>query len=177
MVSPPKKRRNTRASVDPFSTSPGFSLSSATPTTPSNIAEPVVSYDFFDYPLLRCHIEDLIEIAPGTPVLLLIPEDDSSYTDFLDMSKEQRDRQKVNINGRLYLQLDGFVKSNPKRDLILRMMHDKTDASSFIEELYTKDEGINILISKNPRDLIQIRWNQFHANPRGVQIWAAMAHP
>jgi hypothetical protein len=30
------------------------------------------------------------------------------------MSKEQRDRQKVNINGRLYLQLDGFVKSNPK---------------------------------------------------------------
>jgi hypothetical protein len=93
------------------------------------------------------------------------------------MSKEQRDRQKVNINGRLYLQLDGFVKSNPKRDLILRMMHDKTDASSFIEELYTKDEGINILISKNPRDLIQIRWNQFHANPRGVQIWAAMAHP
>jgi hypothetical protein len=83
----------------------------------------------------------------------------------------------VNINGRLYLQLDGFIKSNPKWDLNLCMMHDKTNAFTFIEELYTKDKVINILISKNSKDLIQIRWNQYHVNPQRVQIWAAMAHP
>ena len=77
-------------SVGELSTLPGVPPSPATPTTPSNVTKPIVSYDFFDYPLLRCHIEDLIEIAPGTAVLLLIPEDDSSYIDFLKMSKEQR---------------------------------------------------------------------------------------
>eukprot|EP00978_Attheya_sp_CCMP212_P010713 scaffold26035_cov34-Attheya_sp.AAC.2 len=40
------------------------------------------SYEAGAVPLHHCHVEDFIELAPATPLLLLIPEDYSSYDDF-----------------------------------------------------------------------------------------------
>jgi hypothetical protein len=41
-----------------------------------------IQFDFYTVPLRCCHVEDLIELAPATPLLILIPEDYSSYDDF-----------------------------------------------------------------------------------------------
>ena len=130
-------------------------------TAIDTVLAPSVSYDFFDCALRRCHVEDLFEIAPHTPLLLLVPEDDQEYAYFEAMAKDQRVRDKVHINGRLFLQIDALVDSNPKRDIILPLMRPHY-SSVLIQDLYLQDEGITISPS---HDRSNIYGNDSMPNP------------
>ena len=110
----------------------------------------IISYDFFDLPLRRCHVEDLFELAPDTPLLLLVPEDVFEYDYFLNMANGQKVRDKVHINGRQFLQLDCVVLSNPKLHTILPLMQPNY-STSLIRDLYLQDEGLNFIYSRRMR--------------------------
>jgi hypothetical protein len=48
--------------------------------------------------------------------------DSLDYNYFKELAETQRDREKVNINGTQFIQLDAVVSSNTKRDIIMPMM-------------------------------------------------------
>eukprot|EP00978_Attheya_sp_CCMP212_P020845 scaffold60234_cov60-Attheya_sp.AAC.1 len=116
------------------------------------------------------------KIAPCTLLLLLVPDDDQEYEYFEAMAKDLPVRDKVHINGRLFLQIDAFVYSNPKRDTILPLMPPHY-SSSLIRDLYLQDKGITISPSNDCPNSFQIIWKQFHSQLGGIQIWASMKHP
>jgi hypothetical protein len=115
--SPSKRMRHPRT----CSNSPTLARSKTDFTSPQTEG-PAISYDFFDCDLRRCHVEDLFELPPSTAVLLLVPMDSLDYNYFKELAETQRDREKVNINGTQFIQLDAVVSSNTKRDIIMPMM-------------------------------------------------------
>ena len=82
-----------------------------------------MSYDYFESTLCRCHVKDLFEIATRTPLLLPIPTNDRLLIDYDDISLLQRKIDEVNVNDQTYLQLYATVYSNPKREMILYVVH------------------------------------------------------
>eukprot|EP00978_Attheya_sp_CCMP212_P038698 scaffold194499_cov47-Attheya_sp.AAC.2 len=79
IISPSKWRRLSHGcSVSPASAPPP----TLSPPLPMKPASPPIQFDFYTVPLHHRHVEDLIELAPATLLLLLIPEDYSSYDDF-----------------------------------------------------------------------------------------------
>jgi hypothetical protein len=88
-------------------------------------------------------VEDLIEI------LVLTPEDNSNYDEFHLMAADQMvDRDKVNINRWLHLQLDAVVHLNPKLSTVLPLLEQLS--GSLVKGLFMGDEGINLQISDFP---------------------------
>jgi hypothetical protein len=167
--SPPKRSRLPRTCSD----SPNPFPMDLSPQDSNAGLGPPISYDFFDCALRRCHVEDLFEIAPSTPLLLLVPDDDLEHEFFEEMAKDQQVRDKVHINGRNFLQIDAIVLSNPKRDTILPLMRPNY-SSALIRDLYLQDEGLTISPSNDRSNSFQIIWKQFHEQPCGLQIWASM---
>jgi hypothetical protein len=117
------------------------------PPLPMKLAPAPIQFDSYTVPLCHCHVKDLIELAPATPILLLIPEDYSSYDDLEEWEGAQMTtRHKVHINGQFYLQLDASAYLNPKWNTIQPLMHQTLEA--FICELYEQDKGLNVSITR-----------------------------
>eukprot|EP00978_Attheya_sp_CCMP212_P049591 scaffold685827_cov67-Attheya_sp.AAC.1 len=71
-----------------------LSPSTVSPPLPMKLAPVPIQFDFYTVPLHCCHVEDLIELEPATPLLLLIPNDYSSYDDFVEWAAAQMTRHK-----------------------------------------------------------------------------------